>query len=57
MDRLRRSWYSSLARSDAAREEFARLADLGGAIPFCDARRPEEFRDERRRVAKPPVPQ
>lgn len=57
MDRLRRSWYSSLARSDAAREEFARLADLGGAVPFCDARRPEDFRDERRRVAKPPSAQ
>jgi hypothetical protein len=55
MDRLRREWYSGLARSDAARTEFARLADLGGAVPFCDARRPEVLRDERRRVVKPIV--
>lgn len=52
-DRLRRDWYSGLARSDAARAQFAQLADLGGTVPFCDARRPEALRDERRRVVKP----
>ena len=47
--RTRRKWYDGLARTPQQRVLFARLADAGGAEPFADPRRPEAFRDERRR--------
>ena len=50
-DMLRRRWYDELARSPAQRAVFAALADQGGAPPFVDTRRPEQFREEGRRFA------
>ena len=50
LDKLRREWYAKLARNEAQRDVFTRLAAGGGATPFRDTRRPEAHRDEQRRV-------
>ena len=50
--RLRLEWYLGLARSEQQCARFASLAAAGGAAPYVDPRRPEAFRDERRRDTK-----
>ena len=49
--KLRLEWYLGLARSEQQCERFASLAASGGAAPYVDPRRPEAFRDEKRRDA------
>ena len=52
---LRRDWYQSLARTHEQRARFEQLAAAGGVEPFADRdlRRPEAFRNEKRRVQQP----
>ena len=48
----RRRWYDQLAKTEAQRVEFAKLADAGGAEPLRDTRRPQQHRDEHRRYSR-----